>query len=131
MFKRLTVAAALGLLLGACSGGPPPAPPAPPPFDPSGTYDISINAQGMSIPGIMVIEGSPETGFTGSIDTEMGGAVLSNLALVGRELTFSVPEVGATVQLLFEGDGFTGGMGGAMGEASISGIRRAGGLALR
>ena len=126
MFKRTPTFAALTLLLSACAGGPPPEPPAPPPLDPVGTYDISVAAQGMEIMGVMVIRGSAEEGYTGSIDTDMGGAAISNIVVEGQTLTFSIPEVGADVEVVFEGEEFSGGMVGSMGNADIYGIRRGG-----
>ena len=126
MIKRLTTTAALGLFLSACAGGPPPEPPAPPPLNPAGTYDISVAAQGMEVMGVMVIRGSAEEGYTGSIDTDMGGAAISNIVVEGQTLTFSIPEVGADVEVVFEGDEFSGGMVGSMGNADIFGTRRGG-----
>lgn len=127
MFRRVAWLPALALLLTACSGGPPPAPPEPPPLDPTGVYDISVEAQGQSIPGILSIEGSAEAGYTGSVDTDMGGASMSGITVSGQELRFSVPDVGVQGTLVFEGSGFTGGITGAMGDAIIVGTRRDGG----
>ncbi|NNM06970.1 MAG: hypothetical protein HKO65_17880 [Gemmatimonadetes bacterium] len=126
MFRRLTIAAALGLLVSACAGGAPAEPPAPPPFDPTGTYDITVAAEGMEIGGVMTISGNAEEGFTGSVDTEMGGAVLSNMVLDGQTMTFFIPEADADVSIVFEGDSFTGGMMGAMGGADFFGTKRKG-----
>jgi hypothetical protein len=127
MFKRFASTAALGLLLSACAGGPPPEPPAPPPLDPTGTYDIVVAAEGMEIYGTMVIRGSAEAGYTGSVETDMGGATLSDLAVEGQSLTFYVPDVDADVRLVFEGDRFTGEMEGGMGFATMTGTKRSGG----
>ena len=124
MLKRVTTTAFLAFLLSACAGGPPPEPPAPPPLDPVGTYDIFVAAQGMEIAGVLFIRGSAEEGYTGSIDTDMGGAGISNIAVEGQTLTFSIPEVGADVEVVFEGDEFSGGMIGDMGEAEIFGSKR-------
>jgi hypothetical protein len=124
MIKRLTTAAATLILLSACAGGPPPEPPAPPPLDPTGTYDITVDAEGMTISGVMVIRGSAEEGYTGSMDTDMGGAGVSDIVVEGQTVTFYIPEAEADVQVIFEGDGFTGGMSGMMGDAGIVGKRR-------
>ena len=126
MFKRLTTAAALGLFLSACAGGAPAEPPAPPPFNPSGTYDFTLAAEGMEIGGVMVIEGDAEAGFTGSVDTEMGGAGMSDITLDGQTMTFYIPEADADVTIVFDGDSFTGGMTGAMGGADFFGTKRKG-----
>lgn len=123
MFKRLASASALALVLAACAGGPPPEPPAPPPLDPTGTWDMIVEADGMTIGGVMVIEGSAEAGYTGSIDTDMGGAGISDITVDGQLLTFSIPDAGASVTLEFEGDEFSGSMSGVMGEATIYGQR--------
>ena len=127
MLHRVAPSALLVVLLAACGGGPPPAPPAPPPFDPVGVYDVTVEAQGMSLAGVMAIEGSAEQGYTGTIDTEMGGASIVDISVVGQEVTFSIPDAGAQVRLLFEGAEFTGGLSGAMGDALIFGTRRPGG----
>lgn len=126
MIRRIAAAAALGLLLAACAGGPPPEPPAPPPLDPVGTYDIGVAAEGMEIAGIMTIQGNATDGYTGSIDTEMGGAAITNIAVDGQTLTFSIPDAGAEVQVLFAGDEFSGSLSGAMGDANIWGRKRTG-----
>ena len=127
MIKRLSTAAVLGLLLSACAGGPPPEPPAPPPLDPTGTFDITVLPEGMEITGVMVISGSAEEGYTGSIDTEMGGASVTNITIDGQTMTFYIPDVDADVQVVFDGDQFAGGMSGAMGGADFFGTKRKGG----
>lgn len=120
--KRLMSVFALGLILSACSGTPPE-PPAPPPLDPTGSYRISIDAEGMSIGGTITIR-ETETGYAGSIDTDMGGAAMSDIVVEGNEMTFSVPEAGITFTVVFEGDEFNGGFDGAMGAGSIRGVKR-------
>ena len=124
MIVRVATAAVLGLILGACAAGPPPEPPPPPPLDPVGTYDLSIGIEGMEILGVLVIRGSAEDGYTGSIDTEMGGAAIADITVEGQTVIFSIPEVGAGAELLFEGDTFSGWVVGDMGEASMSGTKR-------
>ncbi|MEK9502466.1 hypothetical protein [Gaopeijia maritima] len=115
---------ALALLLAACSGGAPPAPPEPPPLDPTGVYDISVDAQGQMIPGTLSIEGSAEEGYTGSVDSQMGGAPISDITVEGQRVTFSVPDFGVQGSVVFEGSGFSGNISGAMGAARIVGTRR-------
>lgn len=124
MFKRLATATALGLLLTGCAGGPPPEPPAPPPLDPTGTYDIAVSAQGMEIVGVMIISGSAEEGYTGSVDTDMGGASMYNIMVEGQTMTFTIPDAGIDGEVVFDEDGFSGGMVGDMGDAAIIGTRR-------
>lgn len=129
MKKRAFLAAALGLALSACASGPPPAPPAPPtppPLDPTGTYDILVSAQGMEIGGTMTIRGSAEAGYTGDVDTEMGGAGMTSIVVDGQTMTFSIPEGGMSGEVVFDGDEFTGTMSGGMGDASITGVKRTG-----
>ncbi len=127
MMRRVASSALFAVLFAACGGGPPPEPPAPPPFDPVGVYDVTVEAQGMTLGGIMSIEGSAETGYTGTIDTDMGGAAIVDITVVGQELSFSIPDAGAQVQLMFDGMRFTGGLTGSMGDARIFGSRRSGG----
>jgi hypothetical protein len=124
MFKRLTTTAVLTLLLAACAAGPPPEPPPPPPLDPTGTFNVEIDAEGTFVSGVMVIRGTAGEGYTGSIDTDMGGASLADIVVDGQTVSFSIPEVGADVELLFDDEGFTGVMGGEMGGASWIGTRR-------
>ena len=133
MNRRVLIAAAVGFIVSACASGPPPAPPAPaatpPPaaFDPTGTYDFTASAQGMEIGGVMVIQGSAEAGYTGTVDTEMGGGAMSNIVVDGQTLTFSLSEFGMDGELEFEGDEFSGYMAGGMGDADIYGVKRPGG----
>ncbi len=124
MIRRLTLTASLGFLLTACAGGPPPEPPAPPPLDPTGTFDISVSAQGMEIMGVMIISGSAEDGYTGSVDTDMGGASMYNISVEGQTMTFTIPDAGIDGEVVFDEDGFSGGMIGDMGDAAIIGTRR-------
>lgn len=124
MLRRLAPTLTLAVVLAACSGGPPPEPPAPPPLDPSGVYDITVETSQGAISGVMSIEGSPEEGYTGSVNTDMGGATMSDIVVEGQELTFQVPEAGVQVRLVFDDDGFSGGMTGAMGEGMVYGTKR-------
>ena len=126
MHRRALSGSLLVLVLAACGGGPPPEPPAPPPLDPTGVWDVMVEAQGMSLTGVMEITGDAETGYTGNIDTDMGGAAISGIEVIGQEVVFSIPDAGAQVRLVFEGDEFTGGISGAMGDALITGMRRDG-----
>jgi hypothetical protein len=127
MRRRALSGSLLVLVLAACGGGPPPQPPAPPPLDPTGVWDVMVEAQGMSLTGVMEITGDADAGYVGTIDTDMGGASISGIEVVGQEVMFSIPDAGAEVRLVFEGDEFTGGISGAMGDALITGMRRTGG----
>jgi polyisoprenoid-binding protein YceI len=120
--KRLTMLVAAGTMLAACG---PSEPPAPPPLDPTGTYSITIDAEGMQIGGSLVIRGTTEA-YTGSIDTDMGGAALADIAVDGNQVSFTVPEAGVSFQVTFEGEGFNGTFDGAMGTGYITGRKRAG-----
>ena len=127
MKRRVLIAAAIGFFVSACASGTPPAPPAPPappPFDPTGTYDFTVSAQGMEIGGVMTIQGSAGAGYTGTIDTEMGGGAMANIVVDGHTMTFSLSEVGMDAELEFEGDEFTGFLAGGMGDADIYGVKR-------
>lgn len=119
--RSLAVAFAVTLVLSACA---PSAPPAPPPLDPTGTFDITANVQGMQVRGTVTISGSPGA-YTGSIDTDVGAAGLADFVVEENRLSFSVPEAGVFMQVVFEGDGFTGTIEGAMGTGSITGTKRA------
>lgn len=127
MLKRIPYALFLAVVLGACAGGPPPEPPAPPPLDPTGTYDFLASMDGMEIGGVMTISGSAEEGYSGSMDTDMGGASMTNLAVDGQTLTFYIPDADVDVSITFDGDTFTGTLAGAMGSGTFNGSRRTGG----
>jgi hypothetical protein len=127
MLKRIPAALFLGLILGACSGGPPPEPPAPPPFNPVGTYDFVAGMEGMEIGGTMTITGSAEEGYSGSLDTEMGAASMSDIAVDSQTVTFYIPDADADVSITFDGDEFTGTLAGAMGSGYFNGTKRNGG----
>ncbi len=126
MLKRFSTVTTLSLLLTACAGGPPPEPPPPPPADPAGSWNVSVALEGMDISGVLSIRGSAEDGYTGSIDTDLGGASIANVVVDGQTVTFTIPDAGVDVALFFEGDEFTGELGGAMGVGSIRGVKRAG-----
>ena len=130
MKRRVLMMAVVTVFLDACASAPvqSPAAPAPPPepeaFSPAGTYDFTASAQGMEIGGVMVIQGSVETGFTGTIETEMGGGPMDNIVLEGQTMKFSLSQFGMDGELEFEGDEFTGFMSGGMGDADIYGVKR-------
>jgi hypothetical protein len=133
MKRRILISAAMALFLNACASAPPsePAAPAPPPppaaFDPTGTYDFTVSAQGMEIGGVMTIQGSADAGYTGTVNTEMGGGSMTNVDVDGQTMTFSLSEVGMDAELEFEGDEFSGFLTGGMGDADIYGVKRSGG----
>ncbi len=121
---RFAALAALMLTFAACAGGPPPEPAAPPPFNPAGTYDFSMSIQGQSLDGVLVIAGTPEAGFTASVSSQMGETDLGRVRLMDRTMTFTIPEVDASGEVVFEGEGFTGAMSTAMGSIPMNGTRR-------
>lgn len=116
----------MGFFLAACGPGTPPEPPPPPPLDPVGSYSLSIQAEGTQVGGTMSIRGSAGA-YTGSIDTDMGGAALADIAVDGQNMTFSVPEAGVSFRVTFDGDGFSGDFDGAMGYGTIRGTKRGAG----
>ena len=130
MRRRILLMAAMAVLLNACASAPPPEPaaPAPPPepvaINPTGTCDFTVLAQGMEIGGVMTIQGSADAGYTGTIDTEMGGGAMANIVVEGQTMTFSLNEVGMDAELEFEGDEFSGFLAGGMGDADIFGVKR-------
>ncbi len=125
--KRHAALLCLPILLAACSGAPAE-PPAPPPLNPAGTYDIAIEAEGMSMAGTLTIEGSPDAGYSGYISTDMGGADITNVTVEGQTVTFEVniPEAQILFEVVFDGDAFSGGFDGTMGAGTISGKKRQG-----
>ena len=127
MLKRLTLAFVLPLLLSACASGPPPEPPPPPPLDPTGTYDFTVDADGMSINGVLMIRGSAEDGYTGSIDSDMGSATMTRIVIDGQTMSFSIPDADMSGEVEFTGSEFSGGMSGMMGAAGFYGTKREGG----
>lgn len=127
MNRRVLIIAAVGFFVSACASGPPPAPAAPaapPPLDPTGTYDITISAQGMEMGGVMTVQGSADAGYTGSMDTDMGGGTLSNVTVDGQTMTFNLVEFGADFEVTFEGDEFSGFVASEMGDADVFGVKR-------
>ncbi len=125
--RRLGLILALPILFAACAGGPPPepvAPPPPPALNPVGTYDMILSIQGMTLLAELSIEGSAEAGYTGFVNSEMGSASVTRIQVDDQELTFMIPDAGASVRLVFDGDDFEGGMSGEMGDAGITGSRR-------
>lgn len=121
--KRFLTLASLTLVLAACGG--PAEPPAPPPLDPTGTFDISVDGQDMAVTGTVTIR-QAEAGYSGYIDTDIGGASMANIVVSGNVMTFTVPDAGVTFTITFEGDGFTGTFDGAMGSGNVKGVKRAG-----
>lgn len=75
----------------------------------------------------MVIQGSAAAGYTGTVETEMGGGSMANVVVEGQTMTFSLTEVGMDAELEFEGDEFSGFLAGGMGDADIFGVKRSGG----
>jgi hypothetical protein len=123
--RRLIPVFSLALLVAACSGGPPPEPPGPPPLDPVGVYDCALFAEGMEFGATLTIT-EEEGGYTGSVDSDMGPAPVSDIVVEGDEMTFVVdtPEMVVFFVVVFDGDTFTGEFdtGGMYG--SITGTKR-------
>lgn len=107
--KRLAAVIPLIVFLAACSGGPPPEPPAPPPLDPVGTYDCMAAVEGMEVALTLTITGE-EGAYSGSVNSEMGPASVTNIVVQGNEMTFTVdsPDMLVFFAVVFEGDSFTG-----------------------
>ena len=126
MLRRLTMALAIPLFVAACGGGPPPEPPAPPPLDPTGTWDMLVDAGGTSLDVLLMISGSAESGYSGSVDSEMGGAGISSITVEGQTLTFEIPDISGFVSVTIEGNEFYGSLSSMMGEGAISGVKRPG-----
>lgn len=123
---RRTFILYVAVLLGVACSTVPPEPPPPPPLDPTGTFDVSIEVGGFAVAGVLAIRGTAEGGYTGSLDTDMGGADLSSIAVEGQDVTFTIniPEAFIEFRVTYEGDEFTGFLDGSMGGGPISGVRR-------
>lgn len=122
MLKRFPTLLSLVFVLSSC-GGPPPEPPAPPPLDPTGAFSVTIDAQGMQVFGTLTIREAGE-GYSGFIDTDMGGAAVADIVVEGDTVSFSVPDAGVDFEVVFEGDGFSGSFDGAMGAGMITGVKQ-------
>jgi len=95
-----------------------------PDVDPVGTWSFSVAIEGQNIIGTMTISGSKAEGYTGKIETDMGPATMSDIAVDGKYLMFYVPEGDADVEVVVEGDRFSGMMSSGMGEAEFVGERK-------
>jgi hypothetical protein len=127
MLRSLTALVAAAVMAGACGGGAPAEPPGPPPFNPTGAYDFAVGMDGQEIYGLLTIEGSVEDGYTGSVESEMGGASITNVQVddATRTITFSIPDAEATASIVVDGSEFSGSLNGAMGSMSFYGTKRA------
>ena len=108
--NRLAAVLPLTLVLMACSGGPPPEPPAPPPLDPVGIYDCTVTAEGMEIGVTLTITGEAGGGYSGSINSDMGYAAVSDITVDGNRVSFVAdnPEMVVFFNVQIEGDTLTG-----------------------
>ena len=111
--KRLFSLVPLTLFFAACSSGGANAPapePVPPPFDPSGVYDATVDADGEMMSATVTISSTPD-GYTGSMAMpDMGTFPLTDIAVADNAMTFWVtnPFGQFFISLAFEGDKFTG-----------------------
>jgi hypothetical protein len=125
--KRLFALLPLTLFLAACAGtGEPAPPPGPPPLNLVGVYECTMSGEGQELPMTMTFSGS-EGAYTGSIDTEMGGATMEDIAVDGNLVTFWVspdPNFSIYFALDFEGDSFTGTLDGGEFVADVYGKKR-------
>ena len=129
--KRMMTVLPLAMALWACSGGlaggpaPEPVPPPPPALDPRGIYDCLLDVEGMELSAVLTISGEPGA-YTGTVNSEMGPAPVSDVSVDGNQMTFAVdtPDMAVFFVVTFDGDNFSGqfdagGMGGY-----ISGTKR-------
>jgi hypothetical protein len=109
--KRLATVLPLALILSACAGGMgnTSAPEPPPPPDPTGVYDCWLSVEGMEFGAVLTIEGDPGT-YTGTVDSEMGPAPVSNLEVDGDVMTFVVdtPDASVFFTVTMNDAGFSG-----------------------
>jgi len=118
--KRLMTTFPLALFLAACAGGTsaPAEPPPPPPLDPTGVYDCLLDVDGMELGATLTITGE-EGAYGGTVDSDMGPAPVSDIAVDGQQMTFAVDTGDMLVYFVvnFDGPDFSGefdagGMGG-------------------
>lgn len=124
MQKRLLPTLFVAALLAACASGPPP----PPPWTPAGTYDVSIDAMGMQLDGVMTIT-EADGEFGGTLSTEVGDVSLTDFVVVDHQLTFAgnSPEFSLAFDVTIENEQLSGQFEVAgMGTASIVGTLRTG-----
>jgi len=125
MLRARLLPSAMLVLLAACAAGPPPEPPAPE-FDPAGLWSFSVDIEGQPLTGTMRIRGSEADGYRGSFSSEAGEARMSRVTFAGTTMSFTIPELGASGTLEFEGDRFTGEFDGDMGIIEVTGRRQGG-----
>ena len=129
--KRIMTVLPMALFLAASSGvmtgaaAPEPTPPPPPALDPVGTYDCLLDVEGMQLSAVMTISGEPGA-YSGTVNSEMGPAPVSDIAIDGNQMTFAVDtqDMAVFFVVTFDGNNFSGqfdagGMGGY-----ISGTKR-------
>ena len=127
--KKLLPTIMLAAMVAACSAGPPPPPP-PPPWTPTGTYDVSIDAMGMQLGGVLDIT-ETDGEFSGSLGTDMGVVDLNTFTVDtdSHEVTFvgDSPDFSLTFQIMIEEGELIGQFEMAgMGNGAIMGTKRAG-----
>ena len=122
MLKRRTVTPAIALLIGAC--GPPPPPPPPPLLDPTGSYDFTVVAEGITVNGLLTIRGSSKGDYAGSIDSDLGSAMMTQIEIDGQPMSFYIAAADMSGEVEFDSTGFNVGMSGGMGAASFRGTKR-------
>jgi len=124
--KRFVTVLPMALFLSACSGGmggaPTPEPASP---DPTGVYDCWLQVEGMEFGAVLTVQGEPGS-YTGSVDSEMGPAPVSDVVVEGDVMTFVVdmPDAAVFFNVTLNDTGFSGQFdaGGMIG--SISGEKR-------
>jgi hypothetical protein len=101
--------------------------PEPPPFDPSGVYDVQVEAEGAVLSAVMTLTATPDE-VVGSMDmAELGSGVpLADISIADPQVTFWVnaPDGDYFVSLTFEGEKFTGTFESDVMGGYISGTKR-------
>lgn len=94
------------------------------PVDPVGTFDMIVSRpdDADTLLVRLTIEGTPDVGFSGSVEADMVSAKVTSIAVDGSALIFVIPSAGADVRLDFKGDDFTGSMSLARGDVHVRGV---------
>ena len=81
-------------------------------------------AEGITVNGLLTIRGSSKENYAGSIDSDMGSAMMTQIEIDGQTMSFYIAEADMSGEVEFDSTGFKGGTSGGMGTASFRGTKR-------